>query len=85
MRKLQHTSMTWDSWRRQAAASKLSIVSSFNSRIPVQFACREKIQVFGHFLCNFIYLKSSHSLRFLFLQKKIEKGPVIHRFIFLLC
>lgn len=40
MRKLQHTSITWDSWRRQAAASKLSIVSSFNSRIPVQFAYR---------------------------------------------
>jgi len=35
IRKLQQTWITCESWRRQAAAKRLSIVSSFSSRTPV--------------------------------------------------
>lgn len=68
MRKLQHTSMTWESCRRHAAASKLSMVSSFNSRIPGQFAFRTKKIwkfKFKSFPLYFQYLKPCRSLAFL--------------------
>ncbi len=43
IRKLQQTWMTCESWRRQAAAKRLSIVSSFSSRTPVHLEKKSKI------------------------------------------
>lgn len=44
IRKLQQTWMTCESWRRQAAASKLSMVSSFSSRTPTMSGQVKKIR-----------------------------------------